>query len=290
MKDWISQADAARLRGVSRQAISKLVQKGRLRTLTIGGHVLVHRDDVLDATTVDQVMDSSLVAELKEHLIAAGDYDRQEIFQWLREGQRLHPLEDEFGVPAEIILEAISRSSDLTKRGVRGVIAEAVFAVEVIAQLDDWTDITPGGDHPFDFLLEKQKERISIQLKMQRRKTHRPMTANQGYKVLSSGYWVVETQRTRGGKDASGEDTRPYKFGEFQILSVSLQPSTGNWGDFLFTLSDWLLPRDNKPEQIMKFQPVPKYENDEWTSNLEVAIEWLQSGTRKRISGLAQGS
>jgi excisionase family DNA binding protein len=45
--DWISQAEAAQLRGVSRQAISKLVQKGRLRRLVIGGHTLVHRADVL---------------------------------------------------------------------------------------------------------------------------------------------------------------------------------------------------------------------------------------------------
>jgi len=44
--DWISQAEAARIRGVSRQAISRLVQKGRLRTLSIGGHVLVSREDV----------------------------------------------------------------------------------------------------------------------------------------------------------------------------------------------------------------------------------------------------
>jgi biotin operon repressor len=45
--EWISQADAARLRGVSRQAISKLIKRGRLRTTTVAGYVLVHRLDVL---------------------------------------------------------------------------------------------------------------------------------------------------------------------------------------------------------------------------------------------------
>ena len=45
--DWISQAEAAHLRGVSRQAISKLVRKGRLRAIVIGGHTLVSRADVL---------------------------------------------------------------------------------------------------------------------------------------------------------------------------------------------------------------------------------------------------
>jgi excisionase family DNA binding protein len=47
-EDWISQADAARVRGVSRQAIAKLVRTKRLRTMEIGGHVLIRRDDILD--------------------------------------------------------------------------------------------------------------------------------------------------------------------------------------------------------------------------------------------------
>lgn len=44
--DWISLSEAARLRRVSRQAISKLVKKGRLKSIVIGGHVLVNRTDV----------------------------------------------------------------------------------------------------------------------------------------------------------------------------------------------------------------------------------------------------
>ena len=44
---WISQAEASRLRGVSRQAIAKLVAHGRLQTLEIGGRVFVSRADVL---------------------------------------------------------------------------------------------------------------------------------------------------------------------------------------------------------------------------------------------------
>jgi excisionase family DNA binding protein len=44
--EWISQAEAARLRGVSRQAIARLVQRGRLKVLRIGGRALVWRKDV----------------------------------------------------------------------------------------------------------------------------------------------------------------------------------------------------------------------------------------------------
>ena len=45
--EWISQAEASRIRGVSRQAIAKLVSNGRLRTLEVGGRAFVSRADVV---------------------------------------------------------------------------------------------------------------------------------------------------------------------------------------------------------------------------------------------------
>jgi excisionase family DNA binding protein len=47
LSEWISIAEAARLRSVSRQAMSKLVKQGRLETLNAGGRLLVHRSDVI---------------------------------------------------------------------------------------------------------------------------------------------------------------------------------------------------------------------------------------------------
>jgi len=46
--EWIAQADAARLRKVSRQAISKLIAAGRLRTVEFGGRTFVSKRDVLE--------------------------------------------------------------------------------------------------------------------------------------------------------------------------------------------------------------------------------------------------
>jgi excisionase family DNA binding protein len=48
LSQWISQAEAARLRGVTRQAIAKLVKKGKLRILEIGGYSLVNRQEILE--------------------------------------------------------------------------------------------------------------------------------------------------------------------------------------------------------------------------------------------------
>ncbi|MGP8260039.1 MAG: helix-turn-helix domain-containing protein [Acidobacteriaceae bacterium] len=44
--EWVSQAEAARIRGVSRQAISRLIKKGRLQVLEIGGKVLLNRSEI----------------------------------------------------------------------------------------------------------------------------------------------------------------------------------------------------------------------------------------------------
>jgi excisionase family DNA binding protein len=44
--DWISQAEAARIRGVSKQAIAKLIKRERLSARKIGGRMLILRSEV----------------------------------------------------------------------------------------------------------------------------------------------------------------------------------------------------------------------------------------------------
>lgn len=44
--DWITQAEAARLRGVSRQAINKLIKSGRLKTICVGGIRFVSSSEI----------------------------------------------------------------------------------------------------------------------------------------------------------------------------------------------------------------------------------------------------
>jgi len=47
LSDWISQSEAARLRGISRQAVARLVKRGRLAVLEIAGMRLVRKSEVL---------------------------------------------------------------------------------------------------------------------------------------------------------------------------------------------------------------------------------------------------
>ncbi len=198
-----------------------------------------------------------------------------------------HPLEKEWGVGAEVILSAIARSSDLTKRGVRGIIAEAIFERHVLARLNSWEAIALTGDLPYDFLLRSKgsgSEEARIQVKLQRMKTQRAMMASEANRHYPADQFVVEVQKTRGGVDLqTGEDTRPYHFGEFDILAVNMHPSTRDWNAFLFTLSKWLLPRHADAALIEIFQPVPDGPNDFWTASLEECLQWLALSEDKKI-------
>ena len=44
--NWITQSEAARIRGVSRQAINSLVKKGRLKTMEVGSIIFVDKAEI----------------------------------------------------------------------------------------------------------------------------------------------------------------------------------------------------------------------------------------------------
>ncbi|MFZ5558986.1 MAG: hypothetical protein ACOZDY_20105 [Pseudomonadota bacterium] len=170
---------------------------------------------------------------------------RRAVFARLRDEFPLHPLESQLNTTAEMILEAIARSGDLTLRGVRGVIAEAAFIEYVVrpAEAAGWRDVTESGDFPYDFKLEDAGGPVRIQVKMQRLERGAPKLWKKGHGFPEGPVYVVETQRTRGGRNPDGTATRPYRFGEFDVLAVSLHPSTNDWSAFRYTVADWLVPR-----------------------------------------------
>lgn len=287
--DWISQAEAAKLRGVTRQAVSKLIRQGRLRTFEIGGHVLVSRAEVLDyrggAAGRPESGEDRAFERIARLLDASPPQTRRRVFQRLRAEFPIHPLEEQFGTPAEVVLEAIARAGPLTLRGIRGVLAESAFEIYVVKALAGWTSLATSGDPPYDYLLEDGAGPVKVQVELQRMKAGRPMTASEGYRRFSPDRLVVETQRTRGGRDLSGADTRPYRFGEFDVLAVATEPSTRRWDSFMYTVADWLIPRTGNPGQLLKFQPVAIVPDDDWTDDFETSVAWLRSGVKKTIRG-----
>ncbi|MGH9955991.1 MAG: hypothetical protein ACREBC_02535 [Pyrinomonadaceae bacterium] len=170
----------------------------------------------------------------------------------------------------------MARSSDLTMRGIRGIIAEAAFLLEVLQKLEGWKIGNIVGNAAYDFLIEGATGRVSIQVKMQRKE--------KGVPLVRRDKFVVETQKTRRGNDAAGEDTRPYRFGEFDIIAVSLHPATNDWKTFAYTVGTWLRPRRDAPHLLEVLQPVAQMPNDDWTDNLETCIEWFRAGRQRTIA------
>jgi len=72
-------------------------------------------------------MKSLDIKKIQSLLAQYSTEERHEVFKILRKEFPIHDLERKLNASAEVILEAIARSSDLTLRGVRGVIAEAAF-------------------------------------------------------------------------------------------------------------------------------------------------------------------
>lgn len=209
---------------------------------------------------------------------------RKAVFMELRKDINIHSMEEKFNVQAEIILEALSKDEKgLTLRMIRGVIAEAAFEIEVVSKLKNWFNETPKGDLPYDFLLRDGVGPVKIQVKLQRSRDLKPMMAKEAYRRFSKDLFVLETQKNRGGKDFEGKNTRPYGFAEFDILAVCMQPSRRNWSTFYYSLSRWLIPREDDSNKMLKFQPVAMEPNAYWTDSFETAVKWLRSGENKII-------
>lgn len=276
---WISQAEAARLRGVSRQAIHKMVQSGRLRSLRIAGHVLVSRQDLKRIDSHESATDKDRSMLEAETLIQI--LEPEVLHSLVDECARRfgHPIEQKLGASREVILDALERAGELTLRMFRGVIAEASFGATVLRPLVDWKQIAPTGNNPHDFEIDDGKGRVRIQVKLQRSERGQPLTT-------TSGHYVVETQRTRGGVDrTSGERTRPYRYSDFDILAVCLQPSTGRWDQFRCTTSSRLQPDSRDSHSIATFQPVSASPDADWSDTLLEAIEWLRNKRSATIQG-----
>ena len=293
LSNWISQAEAARLQSVSRQAINKLVQSGRIRSREIGGHVLVSRTDLNQfrpqPSGRPKSSESRDVERVKRLIDVCSPEDRQEILVYLKSLFPPLALETRLNASAELILEAIDLSGDLTIRMIRGVIAEAAFRIHVVRKLPNFQSLQISGDQSFDYVLQENDfDPVRVQVKLQRSIKNEPMlTKNTGRKnSYTSNMFVVETQRTRSGRVSStGELTRPYRFNEFDILAVCMYPSTRKWNDFRYTLARWLIRKPHDASLLATFQPLPTEINDDWTDDFETCAAWLREGSEKTIRG-----
>jgi hypothetical protein len=232
------------------------------------------------------------LASIRQLLEQCSPEEQQILFDELRQRHRIHEFEEVIGAPAEIILDAIHRAPELTRRMLRGVIADAAFRQFVARPLAQhgWRDTSPPGNHVYDYKFSDEHGDITIQVKLQRSEAGAPLIKEGARYGFPGQVYMVEPQKTRAGKDSDDNDTRFYRYGDFDILAVSMRPSTQEWHHYMFTLQRWLLPGKRpkgQPGEIATLQPVSMQPDEFWTDDFTVAAQWLRtSDNGKNMSQL----
>lgn len=228
------------------------------------------------------------LAAIRELLAQCSSEERAALFRELRATHRVHEFEAVIGAPAEMILEAVHRAPELTRRMLRGVIADAAFRTFAVAALEPhgWHDMTPEGNFAYDYKLDDGAGPVTIQVKLQRSERGSPVVKDGTRYGFTGEVFMTETQKTRTGTDDHDKQTRPYRYGEFDILAVSMQPSTGKWDRYMYTLGRWLLP-GKKDGEVATLQPVAKTPGPFWTEDFRTAAQWFRAqddGKRMKLA------
>lgn len=196
---------------------------------------------------------------------------------------------------AQTVLRAV-RASHPSRRGVNGAIAAAFLeshALPAIAQ-HGWKRMpnSPSGIS-FSFALAKDDQTARVLIAMVQleagkpKRKYVPGRQEDLYVALlqkkSSRAVLVKPVPEREARETGmqlAENTRAYTFGDFDILTVSMQPVTRNWADFRYTLSAALVPRENHPSLIAQEQVVPLKPCGLWTHDLATCLAQFAGQTQ----------
>ena len=149
---------------------------------------------------VQQMSESDLQA-VRDILSRCSPDERERLFRELLKEHHVHEYEKVVGASAEMILEAVHRAPELTRRMLRGVIADAAFAFSVVPSLNTkgWKDITEVGNFAYDYKLDDGKGPIRIQVKLQRSEKCAPLVKGGAAYGQNADVFIVEVQKTRTG-------------------------------------------------------------------------------------------
>ena len=187
----------------------------------------------------------------------------------------IHPLEQEFGLTAQELLDAINRRFR-AKATLEGAVAE-VHLGKHIKELVERGTIARFEEHDIDgypdytiWLPGKRGRSYRIECK-NIRNTHEAY--KKGGEVVA---FKVETQKTRTSKgDLS---SRYYGFNQFEILAVCLGKKTRNWRQFMYIQSKDLARHSKYPGKmaVMHRVPLPTFPaSPPWYNSLEAIIAEL---------------
>lgn len=222
-------------------------------------------------------MNNENLESIRALIALCSEEEQEALFRELRQRHMIHAFEQVIGAPAEMILEAVHRAPELTRRMLRGVIADAAFRTFVVPAMErfGWQDVTPEGNFAYDYMMQDVQGKVSVQVKLQRSERGSPVVKSGERFGFEGNVYMTETQKTRTGNDGE-EKTRPYRYGEFDVLAVSMQPSTGQWNRYMYTLGRWLLPGKGENE-MATLQPVSMTPNNFWTDDFATVAAWFRA-------------
>ncbi len=162
-----------------------------------------------------------------------------------------HPLEEEYGLTAYELFDAISARFRL-KVALEGAVAEVQLRRKIQAlqgrRLIKGFEEHDINGHP-DFTVWPARRSVGLLLEC---KNVRDDAYRGGGVVVA---YKVEVQKTRAAM--ADPSSRFYPADYFHLLAVCLGKQTGNWSDFLFARSQDLARHPSYPDRLAVFQRVP---------------------------------
>ncbi len=167
-----------------------------------------------------------------------------------------HPLEDEYGLSADELLEAINLRFR-AKVTLEGAVAEVQLEKKIAALIPTgiitrYESHDADGKPDFTIWLPDGRE-LRVECKNVRNSTE--AFRRKGEIVA----YKVETQKTRASQ--SDPSSRYYGFDQFEILAVCLGKKIRDWKRFAFVRVDRLEPHSTYPLKMATMQRVPLPEN-----------------------------
>lgn len=165
----------------------------------------------------------------------------------------LHPLEEQFHLPSQVILEIIAQRTRLAV-AVRGGVAEHHLATHLSDDPDVVSADLIDRDGEPDFRVALRGDRtILIECK------------NVSPRRTADGRIKIEVQKTRSQRDNPAG--RLYRTEQFDIVAASLYPTTGAW-EFRFKATAELEGSDRWADRIAPIQHV----DDSWSTTILGAL------------------
>lgn len=164
-----------------------------------------------------------------------------------------HPLEIEYGLTAEELLDALNRRFR-AKVTLEGAVAEVQLGKHIAAAQASGA-ITRFEEHDLDgypdYTIWTPRSERPLRVECKNVRDSHEAYRKAGVVVA----FKVETQKTR----TSGGDptSRFYNVDQFEVLAVCLGKKTRSWSDFVFTYTRRLAPHPTHPLKIAVMHPVP---------------------------------